>query len=275
MRRASKVQASLFPTFGNVFVDAAFVDKSWKPFNRNYIGFVLAVEATTLQMDAVPIRNKETASFYGALREIITRDNIKCIRVILSDRESAVYSAHFRTRIRNDYNVRIEYLTRKSKSYLAESMIRWVKVALSKAVAAREKRGEKPAKRWIDALPTIVGHFNAKYARNTSFRRFTITRDNYYDFLAELWGVEDPTHKFNLMGGHIAGDVIHNARWRKQLFPLAIGDRVLVHRNSVPAHMRQSGFAKPSAKGSYHDAVFTVAGHILKLSREAQYYTPG
>ena len=274
VRKPSHTQATVFPTFGNVFIDAGFVDKRWKSFNRNYIGFVLAVEATTLQMDAVPIKTKETESFYAALREIITGDNIKCIRVILSDRESAVYSRHFRTRIRNDYNVNIEYLTRKSKAYLAESMIRWVKVALGKSVAIKEAKGLPNPKRWLETLPQIVGRFNAKRARGTSFRRLAITRDNYYDFLSELWGVPDATHKFNVLGGHLAGDIIQNPRWKKALFPLSLGQCVLVSRKAAPANLRPT-FIKPSLQGSYLQTVFVVAGQVLKLSQKGEYYTPG
>ncbi len=132
------------PRYGQVMIDLAFYKEKWGRFNQGskgesivfpfvcfflphacqpplcVAGFLVAVEMTSKQVAAVPIRSKRLSELQEAITEILETSVISKIRTIISDKETSVLSKKFRDAIRRDYGTEVKYLSKRNKSYLAE-----------------------------------------------------------------------------------------------------------------------------------------------------------
>ena len=258
------------PTLGVVFIDLAFIYPQWKAYNGGYAAFLVAVEASTQQLAAFAMKGKTTDDWRKAVLQVLDESVIPSVKTFVCDREPAVFSKHFRTRLRNERGGDITFLTRRHKSYRAESMIRWVKVALARTVAQRKAAGDPDYRVWVDALPTVVKSFNRRKAHDTSFRRADIHVSNYKDYINELFQTSDASLLFN--SGSLNADRLFSAKWLQRLFKFDVGDEVLVHRNATRQH--GEAFAKPSVRGSFLPDPAKVAARWLKRTLK-QFLVPG
>ena len=258
------------PTLGVVFIDLAFIYPQWKGYNQGCGGFLVAVEASTQQLAAFPMKGKTSDDWRQAVLQVLDESVIPSVKTFVCDREPAVFSKHFRTRLRNERGVEITFLTRRHKSYRAESMIRWVKVALARTVAQRKANDDPNYRRWVETLPNVVKSFNNRKAHDTSFRRADIRTNNYHEYINELFQTSDATLLFN--SGNLNADRLFSTKWLQKLFKFDVGDEVLVHRNATRQHGEV--FAKASVRGSFLDAPARVVSRWLKRSLK-QFLVPG
>lgn len=256
-----------FPRYGQVQIDLAFLNENHKNFNRGYKGFLMAVEMTSLQAAAVPIRSKTLVEVHRAIREVLQLSVISKIRTIISDKEAAVTSPKFRKEVLGEYGAEIVYLPGRHKAYLAELFIRHTKTALSMAKEARKAAGMKDYRNWVDLLPEVMRNMNRKYVKGTTYRRNTVDEDNFQDFLNQLHGVEDSTMLWNTRT--LSGSEIKNPRWRKKIWKYPKGARVLVNKKALGGKEGGGGgglFTKPSVTGGYSRRVYLVSKRYLKSS---------
>jgi len=276
-KRRPRVHASIgIPRYGIVFTDLFFFRKNWKGYNAGVHMFGLGIEASTKQLAAFPMRGKTAEHWREFVRRVITESVFDTVRIICSDREPALVSRNFRTRLQNEHGTRIVFLRRKSKSYLAETAGRWVKTALARACAQRKEDGEPDYRKWTKFLPDVVSGFNSKPASaGSDFRRKDVNRDNYARFMNQKWGdLEDYTMRLNTRT--LDADAIDLKR-KDALFRLPLGCRVLALKRSLETGEkdREGAFFKPSVTGGYSATVFVVARRLLATSSDPGVMVPG
>lgn len=268
--RAREFATIPLPILGLVFIDLAFYRPQWAKHNGGHKGFLVAVEASTQQLAAFPMKGKTTDDWRKAVLQVLDESVIPSVKTFVCDREPAVFSKHFRTRLSRERGVDIKFLTRRHKSYRAESMIRWVKVALTKTVNQRVANGDPDFRGWADTLPAVVKSFNRRSAHGTSFRRSDIRLTNYHAYLNELFQTDDSSLLLNT--GNLNADRLFSDRWLARLFKFKVGDEVLVHRSATRQH--GEAFAKPSVEGSFRQRPARVQSRWLKRSLN-QFLVPG
>lgn len=272
-RRPRKNATLVLERYGVVFIDQGFVYQKWaKPFNRGYDSFICAVEALSQQVALFPMRSKKLSAWKDAIKQVLDESVMDTVDRLVSDREPSIISQKFRTMLRDERSIEVVFLEKKSKAYLAENMIRWTKNALSKIMAERKRQDDPNYRTWYKDLPEVARSFNAKYLRGTRYRRRDITRSNVQDFLAAWWGVRDPSLLFNLPV--LDTDWFGNSRYVDSIFPLSIGDKVMVARKALAGHDKLSTFTKTSVEGGYGRKVYTVVKRILMRTLE-QSLVPG
>lgn len=275
------------PKYGQVQIDLAFMNGGRdRGFNGGYKGFLLAVEMTTKQLAAVPIRSKKLSEVERAIGEIFETSAISKIRTLISDREAAVTSPKFRLMVRTRYGAELVYLPHRNKAYLAELYIRHVKTALSMAMESRKAAGKPDYRNWKDLLPRVLSNLNRKFEAGTRFRRNSIDEENFQEFLNEKYGVKDATMMWNTRS--VGGGGVKNPSWKKKIWKYAPGDRVLVNKRVLGAGSGDGGnggkggkgggsagiFSKPSVRGGYSRSVYVVTRRYLKSSGQF-FLTPG
>ena len=260
-----------FPVYGTCFVDLAYMYPSWKGYNGGCVGFVIAVEASTAGMHVVPIRGKTKRDWAGALTSIIEDSHFSHVRTIISDFEPSLVSRAFRERMAEERDVSFVFLSRKSKSYMAEGMISWTKKAIAKATEMRRREGDPKFRNWVSLLPNIIKTFNERPARGTSFRRKDVDHVNFEKFLNEVFKTRDATMSRNT--GTLDADSIGSRKWVSRLFRFSVGERVLVHRKAEGTSAIT--FFKPSSKGAFSETPRIIHQRVLKRTRDGKLLVPG
>lgn len=258
-------------SLGLVFIDLAFLYPRWKKYNGGHAAFLVAVEASTQQVAAYPMRGKTSADWRQAVLRVLDESAIASVKTLVCDREPAVFSRRFRNRLLRERGVSVAFLTRRHKSYRAESMIRWIKVGLVRTVRQRQADGDPEYRCWTATLPTLIKSFNRRKAQGTRFRRADITAANYHQYINELFQTEDASLLFNSAAG-LNADRLFSNRWLKRLFKFDVGDTVLVHRSATRQH--GEAFPKPSERGSFAPEPAVVVSRWLKRSLK-QFLVPG
>ncbi len=110
--------AALNLRYGTLFVDVAFLPHKRK--NDGHVGFVTAVCGVSRQLAAVPIKRKTIAAFEAAIETLLTETIFSDVVLLLSDRESSLFSGAFASWLRKKHGIAIKYLPHRNKSYLAE-----------------------------------------------------------------------------------------------------------------------------------------------------------
>ena len=258
--------------YGIVFIDLAFYKTEWKRHNGNNVGFVVGVEASTLQLSAVPVRSKKRDEWQRAVETIAEKSAISNVRCFVSDLEPAITSRNFRKEMRDKKGIVFHFLHKKSKSYLAECYIRWIKSALSK-VCEERKSVNGSYKKWVEVLPQVVASFNQRKVRGTNYVRKDIDRDNYYDFLSKVFKVKDATLLLN--APTIKADKIFSKKWSNRFFRFKLGERVLVSKRASGLYNEDSAFPKPSVHGAFLKGVYVITERLLKKNLDWSMLVPG
>ena len=251
---------------GVYFVDYGEYRKSWRKRNAGATGFLVAVENLTNRLFVLPTRGKDTRQWLQSLSEFV--EKTRQVSVIYSDRDS-VASKAFRARVKSRYGIRWYFLKKGHKSYLAERYVGFVKTKLSQVLESHPALAQK--KRWIDLVKPLVQEYNAQLIPGTRYRRQAVSKENYSDFLAQLFKTPD----YDLQ---ISGRIIQpfdNEQWNKAVFAFDLGDRVRVSRKADWTDPEnRSSFKKASTAGSYGSRIYTVSGRQLRTTKPGTRFVP-
>jgi len=259
---------------GVFFVDYAEFHKAWSGSNGGCTGFLLAVENLTNRLFASGTRGKDTNQWANSIAKFL--ENTRDVNLVYSDRDSVAKSERFRQRLQNRYGIRWHFLAKDNKSYLAESLIGFVKRKLGQGLRVKEAREGRKVKKWLDLLQPICDAYNHQKVPGTSYRRGAIHRRNFNDFAGQLFGEKDVTvSRYNSFK---AGPFEHDS-WNRDIFKFERGDKVLVLRSAIwkkAAREESEGgvFAKRSSEGSFSSRPFTIAGRQLRAVRNYKSLVP-
>jgi hypothetical protein len=245
------------------FIDFAEYRKTWSASNKGYVGFLLAVENVTHKLHVVPVTNKSSASWDGAITELVElrRD----VETLISDRDSVVTSDKFIGNLKKKYGVKWYYLYKNSKSWLAEVFIRYIKQKLSQATLASGR-----SRQWARYLPAILADHNTAVIPGTSYRRQAVRKENWAHFLQQVLKSKEPEMRFS---SSRIGDFRHGA-WNAKIFKFKLGQRVLLAKK---ANWKKplSTFHKASVKGSFGSTPVTISGRQLRKTKDYKRVLPG
>ena len=242
---------------GTVQVDLAHFRPDLKKKNSGCAAFLLGVQTVGHQLVALPVKNKTTRAWLAGLKKMIDEHYAE-VSVLVSDRDTAV-NARLRKTLYDRYGITWYHSKARSKAYLAERFIHYVKQHLSIGLMYNN------TERWIDLLPVICANFNEEIYPHTTFRRNAINRDNYLQFLAQLHRVSDATLLFNSYSmKRFSKDMA------RHIFRIPLGAKVRIRRRTnYQDRVGKKVFAKTSVEGSFAPQLYTVVGRALKHTRSA------
>lgn len=256
---------------GMFFIDYGEFHKQWSGSNSGCTGFLVAVENVTNKLFVIPCKGKDTAQWDRAVAEFVALCGQ--VAVIYSDRDSVATSQSFRQRLFDTYGITWRFLSRGNKSFLAERYIGLVKTKLSQALLLADRRsGKAPGstKRWLDFVKPFTDRYNEQKIGSTSYKRKSVSRENFDDFLKQLFGPQ-PEARFNSFA---VPAFEHHPRWNKALFKFELGDRVRVARKSdwTDEANKRGGFKRSSVTGDFGNKVYTVTGRQLRACKNYKRY---
>lgn len=271
----TKPKPSQFQTIGVskpgvFFVDYGEFEKRWSGYNKGCTGFLLAVENLTNRLFVEATKGKDTNQWLFSIAKFLERTG--GVKLVYSDRDSVAKSNKFRTRLEEKYGIKWRFLAKDNKSYLAESLIGYVKRKLGQGL--RSRAGSE-AKKWVDLLQPICDAYNNQVIPGTKFRRGAVNDVNFDSFVSQLFGDRDPSlSRYNCFK---AGP-FNNPEWNKAVFKFDVGEKVLLLKSAVwkkEAGAESKGaFAKNSSKGAFTSRTYTIANRQLRANRNFDYMVP-
>ena len=265
--RVKHYQGTLAFKPGVYFVDYGEFHKKWRRYNGGATGFLVAVENLTNRLFVLPTRGKDTKKWINSLAKFI--ETSRQVYVVYSDRDS-VASKTFRRRIYDKYALRWYFLKKGHKSYLAERYIGFVKTKLSQVLEDDPQLAVR--KRWIHLVDPLVREYNSQTVPGTRYKRQAVSKENYSDFLSQLFGGDKD---FDLkISGRVVG-AFQNPRWNQDIFRFELGDRVRVSRKADWTDPEnRSGFKKVSTVGGFGSRLYTISGRQLRTNKEGARFVP-
>ncbi len=225
-------------------------------------GFILAVEMTTKQVAAVPIKSKGLEEVQEALTELIETSVLSRIRTLISDKESSILSRKFRQEIKKRHGTEVYYVSRRHKSFLAELYIAKIKTHLSMAVESNKAAGDPDYRNWTKLLPGVLANLNRKFVSGTKFRRNSVDETNFDEMLGQKHDMQDSSLMWNTRT--ISDSSIVSKKWKKRIFKFDVGQKVLVSKRALKS---KDVFEKPSVHGGYDAKACTVKARSLASTR--------
>jgi hypothetical protein len=257
---------------GVYFIDYGEFHKHWAGSNSGATGFLVAVENVTCRLFVLPTRGKDTVQWLNSIAKFV--EQTRQVSTIYSDRDAVATSYAFRTFLMRDYKIRWNFLRGRNKSFLAERLIGFVKTKLSQSLLHRRRRsGNASFKRWIEFVPALVEEYNNQRVPRTRYRRKNVSRENFNDFLTQLFGGDK---NFDLrFNAYSVPPFQHRPQWNKKIFKFELGQRVRVSRKAdwTDPENRQ-GFAKASSRGAYGQKTYPIVGRQLRATKDWKRYVP-
>ena len=244
------------PRLGYLSMDFAFYKKEWSGYNRGFIGFLMIVSIAAGKRWAIPMKSRKTSSFEQALEEICMGNIFPAIEVILSDRETTIYSSNFQKKIKQLYDIEFGFLRRYSKAFNAENSIRHTKSDLSIALISNG------GKNWVDLLPEVIYNHNRQRIPGTSYSPLEIDDTNFLDFLNECNNVDDITTTFNT--NSYDSRAFGNKQWLRKIFEFQVGDKVLASKYALDG---RKAFQKSSVEGTFSRLPYFIKRAQLNNSK--------
>ncbi len=255
-------------------VDLGFMKD--KVLNDNKIGFLLFVDVYCQLLHVEPIASKTMASLEEAIKRTIERSPMSYLKLILSDRESALWSTTFASRM-EARGIRLHFLTKPGNhAYLAERYIAYVRRRLMLSMKAAGSR------RWIEFLPTLLVEYNSRKVPGTPYRRTRITPRNFFAFMEQLWRVSDWSSVINV--AQLSGDRLSASfpAWTEKVFKFRTGDAVLIDRRVDPTALQKTTagtreerevrnfniFSKSTERGYFGGTIYFVHSRCLRSTRD-------
>lgn len=288
-RSQPKYMSASILKYGTLMCDIGFIP-AYKTNNQGYSAFLAVKEIVSGAIGALEIKNKTTKELFQAIANIIAKGPFKQVHTLVWDQESAITSSKFRDLLQNEYGVKVFFLKSRSKAYLAELAVAYIKKRIAMKVEASGN------KRWIgNILQNIIRHYNEQNVPGTKFKRGSITRKNTELFLRAKLKTKNPTLTFN--ASTLKPSSLRSSEWRDKLFKFQVGDEVLVLKkakiygnneiddsyvkkkskiNDDPTYrptnksVSKKGVFKDKStlKGSYSRKSFTIAERTLKSSNQ-------
>jgi len=249
---------------GVFFVDYGEFRKEWAGSNGGATGFLVAVENLTNRLLALPTRGKSSDQWLDSLKKFL--EAARDISTVYSDRDSVARSPKFRDRLARRYGLNWYFLKKGHKSYLAERYIGFLKRKLGQALAGKTGGDSK---RWTQFLKPICDTYNSERVPGTRYRRGSINKTTFNDFVGQLFGVRDPTlERYN----SFKAGPFETEAWNRACFKYRPGDSVRILRKSAwlkgtSARIGGNVFYKRSAHGAFTEEIFKVAGRQLRANR--------
>jgi len=258
---------------GVFFIDYGEFHKNWSGSNGGATGFLVAVENVTCRLFVLPTRGKGTEQWLESIERFVELS--RQVSVIYSDRDTVAQSARFRTQLMSRFGIRWHFLRSRHKSFLAERFIGYVKRKLSQALEHAQRRAgpSKTVKRWVDYVEPLTKIYNDQKIEGSSYRRRAVSRENFNDLLAQLFG-NDKNYdlRFNSFA---VGAFSKRPEWNKKIFKFSLGDKVRVNRRADWADPENRlGFVKASTRGSFGRKVYTVTGRQLRWNKSYKKLVP-
>ncbi len=254
---------------GVFFVDYGEFKKTWSGSNRGCTGFLLGVENLTNRLFVEATKGKDTNQWLSSIAKFLERTG--GVKLVYSDRDSVAKSEKFRDRLEKRYGIKWRFLAKDNKSYLAESLIGFVKRKLGQGLRTRAE-----SKKWTDLLQPICDAYNDQIVPGTKYRRGAINETNFDSFVGQLFGDSDPS--LSRYNSFKAGP-FENERWNRAVFKFSPGDKVLLLKSAIwKKEARSEGlkgvFAKNSSEGGFSKRTYTVAGRQLRANRDFSRMVP-
>ncbi len=249
---------------GVFHIDFGEFHKPWAGSNKGHTGFMVAVENFTNRLFVTPCKAKGTQEWFKAIDNFVQLS--QQVRTVYSDRDSVATSPAFRDKLYKDYGIKWYFLKKGHKAFLAERYIGFVKTKLSQALQ------HKGGKNWIKFVEPIVTEYNKEKIGGTSYKRGSISRENFSHFLSQLLNVEQPELTFN---GFKAGP-FQSEEWNKKIFKFSLGQRVLLARraNWKETEEKLTAFTKISSVGGFGKTVYTISGRQLRSNKALKVFVP-
>ena len=283
LRRKPKFCSVGILRYGLIFGDIGFINQ-FKNSNNGYGAFLALKEVVSGQINAVEVKTKSIKDVYEALQKLISSGPFSFCHSLVFDRERSIVSKKFQSRLYKEYGIRIFFLKNRSKSFMGEVAVKYVKQQISM------KQQASGNNRWIGrVLANIVTHYNSQKVPGTSYVRGNITRKNTLKFLAQKFKMKNPSLLFN--SATLSNSSFTNKRWRNRLFRFKKGDKVLIARKvnylDKPVRLNRSSstttnkdlpytraipskiissriFEKATLKGNYSSIIYTIEKSFLK-----------
>jgi hypothetical protein len=256
-------QTAFLSSFGTVQADLGFFPNKIARFNKEKAAFFLAVECSTTKLFAVPISNKSMISLKKAIDKMIELKYFPGLKTIVMDREAGILSEQMRKFLTEKYGIRVWYMKRRNKAYLAERYIKYVKTYLSKLMAI------KNSKKWIDKLEPAINYINTLKSPGTSFPRNEVNQKNFNAFLKEKYKVSSPSLMKNLADTHVSKLLYERReRGRKRVFKFNLGDIIIISKKGQGKLI--NSFKKPSIEGEFDKKPFKIIGRELRFGKKLQ-----
>jgi len=114
-KRPLRYMSSAIQKYGVVFIDAAVMEPRHRNVNGGCGGFLVAVESLSQQMFAVGMKDGTTASWERAITQL-AETKFHSMRVVISDRDTAVKSQAFRDSIKKRFGISWTHLKNRNKA---------------------------------------------------------------------------------------------------------------------------------------------------------------
>ena len=249
-------------SLGQVFMDLAVFQPHLRVFNRQAKYFITTVDALSQYTMAYPMASKTQAAWEAVVLQVIK--DYKVLRSLVTDRDSSIAAPAFQARIFREHGVRWFHLRSRSKAFLAEQKIAYLKRRLGVAMAARGDNN------WVDALPHVLADHNRRPVSGTDVRRSDVNKKNELAVAAMRQGLGAKGDASVLVNTHLHHSF--SPRMLKAIdFRFKPGDRVLLSRSAnyeSAAKLAGGGdaFGKVSVHGAYFPKPYTVTEAFLKAN---------
>lgn len=269
--RVKQFQTLGVPRPGMYFIDYGEFKKKWSWHNDGCTGFLVAVENLTNRLFVLPTKGKATRQWLLSIEKFVelTRD----VRVLLSDRDSVATSASFRREVEQKYGVKWHFLRKGHKSYLAERYVGFVKTKLSQALSSRPG-----SKRWVDFVAPLCQVYNSEKIAGTTYTRKSVQASTFNHFLAQLFRLKGGEGELENRFSGFKVSPFANDAWNRKVFKFRLGDRVRLSRaanwKSETGEKKEGVFDKPSSRGRFSSAVYTVSGRQLRANKNRDTMVP-
>lgn len=181
---------------------------------------------------------------------------ITTVRQIASDREKALKSKQFRKWLYDTYYVKLYFLRTRSKAYLAERAVKYLKSRCNVSMKFNKKF------RWVDYLAAITSEYNSKVIKGTKFKRSEVNQNNFHEFMKQRWGKH-----YNERRTHASIDGRSLGELADKIFKFKLRQKVLLSQRLDKSRV----FNKTTTEGYYDPTVYYVIRRMLKTTRSGIY----
>lgn len=259
--KPSHFMSNSFPKFGVVMIDYAVFQEKRSRFNEGCKGFLLGVECISQKLSCVPCKDKSRASWKKAVVIMLDLHFPKAHHLI-SDRDTAVTGKSFLEWLKTNYKTDISFLRSRSKAFLSERMIRFMKERLSLALKFHSRDVKlKDRYNWTRHVNPILEDYNSKFVTGTDIKRSSVNETNYFRVLEDRWKIKDAPTMMSLLTQNSIPKPLSD-----KIFKYDIGDKVLLSRDAN-YNLKQSKFTKRSVTGSFGPDPYIIIARKLKNTR--------
>lgn len=210
-----------------------------------------------------PVKSREQREFHRVIKRMV-EVAYDGIRLLISDRETALTSLSFMRKMKKDFNINFMFLKSRSKSFLAERGIRTAKEALSIACSMNK------SKKWTEFIEPFLKSYNSKRIKGTTYKRSSVNRNNYMDFLRQVLKADDASIFFNVSS---FSDKSLSGKNASKIWKFKVGEKVLLSQ-SADYTLDPKNFPKKSVTGAYPSGViYEVTSRKLKTTSD-MFLTP-